>query len=281
MRDRDVRAAMLRRLGVEHAGESDLRIIEEMDVWSGAVRIDIAVVNGELAGYELKSDRDTLERLPMQADIYSRVFDRVTLVVGIRHAKKATPIIPRWWGITVAAVNADGLLLSTIRQAKLNPNLEPLLIAELLSKDEAISSLDRFGLAKGWRNKSALLVRQRLATALPICLLREQVRECLKTRGRELGQHLSGDFKMAIDAVTNPNGQVAGGGSNGNLIYPNITPTERQCATACIRDDALRMPSELSVHLYRSRASRSNAAAYQKLGLKRVAGGDCEPPSDT
>ena len=65
MRDRDVRGAMLQLLGAEHAGEKDTFILQELDVWSGAVRIDIAVINGELTGFELKSDRDTLERLPV------------------------------------------------------------------------------------------------------------------------------------------------------------------------------------------------------------------------
>jgi hypothetical protein len=68
-----------------------------MGIWSGSVRIDVAVINGELTGYELKSDRDTLERLPLQAELYSRVFDRLILVVGKRHAKKAIEHIPEWW----------------------------------------------------------------------------------------------------------------------------------------------------------------------------------------
>jgi hypothetical protein len=49
-----------------------------------------------LWGYELKSERDTLERLPLQARIYSRVFDRVTLVTGLRHAGAAEDRIPGW-----------------------------------------------------------------------------------------------------------------------------------------------------------------------------------------
>jgi hypothetical protein len=60
MRDRDVRAALLRRLSSDYADDADTRIVEEMGVWSGSVRIDVAVINGELSGYELKSDRDTL-----------------------------------------------------------------------------------------------------------------------------------------------------------------------------------------------------------------------------
>ena len=60
-----------------------------MGVWSGTVRIDVAVLNGEMCGYEIKSDRDTLERLPFQIEIYSKEFDKLTLVVGRRHEKSS------------------------------------------------------------------------------------------------------------------------------------------------------------------------------------------------
>src|SRR6266851_6542601 len=102
MRDQDVRQALRDKLQDQYAYDPDTRIVEEMGVWSGSVRIDVAVINGELTGYELKSDRDTLERLPVQADLYSRVFDRLTLVVARRHAQKARDCIPKWWGIVVA-----------------------------------------------------------------------------------------------------------------------------------------------------------------------------------
>jgi hypothetical protein len=80
MRDRDVRAAVLRKLAAVYGNDANTRIVQEMGVCSGSVRIDIAVINSELWGYELKSERDTLERLPSQAKLYNRVFDRVTLV---------------------------------------------------------------------------------------------------------------------------------------------------------------------------------------------------------
>ena len=103
MRDRDVRAAVRQDLDARHGGDTETRIVEEMGIWSGTVRIDIAVINGELWGYELKSERDTLERLPAQAKLYSRVFDRVTLVVGTRHVGAAEDAVPPWWGLTIAS----------------------------------------------------------------------------------------------------------------------------------------------------------------------------------
>ena len=48
MRDRDVRAAVRQDLDARHGGDTETRIVEEMGIWSGTVRIDIAVINGEL-----------------------------------------------------------------------------------------------------------------------------------------------------------------------------------------------------------------------------------------
>lgn len=118
MRDRDVRVAVRDWLGVLHAGDADTRIVEEMGVWSGTVRIDMAVINGEITGIELKSDCDTLDRLPFQAQVYSKVFDRIIIVVGEKHAEKAFDSVPSWWGFTTAKVVLGQVKLSTRRRPK-------------------------------------------------------------------------------------------------------------------------------------------------------------------
>ena len=60
--DKIIRAALKGELERLHAGDDKLRIVEEFGIEHGAIRIDIAVVNGLLHGYEIKSDRDTLLR---------------------------------------------------------------------------------------------------------------------------------------------------------------------------------------------------------------------------
>jgi hypothetical protein len=153
-----------------------------MGVWSASVRIDIAVINGELSGFELKSDRDTLERLPLQAELYSRVFDRVDLVVGRRLAETAIRSVPEWWGISIAKQKGETIEFEDRRCGKLNPTPDPYLIAQLLWKDEALKVLDQFDLAAGWRSKRIKLIHQRLAAELPITDLKERVRIALKRR---------------------------------------------------------------------------------------------------
>jgi hypothetical protein len=186
MRDSDVRRAVKTWLSANYADDDDTRIVEEMGVWSGTVRIDIAVINGSLIGYELKSDRDTLERLPRQVALYGRVFDFLHLVVGKRHAEKAEKHLPEWWGIKIAVASGDEVELICHRAPASNPSPDPYLIAELLSKEEAVGVLEALGMDKGWRSKRIRLIHERLAWELPLDELRHQVRDVLKKRPRSL-----------------------------------------------------------------------------------------------
>ena len=68
MRDIDVRTVLAAEVARRYKGDADTLIIHELGVCSGDARIDLAVVNGKLHGYEIKSDADTLKRLPAQAE---------------------------------------------------------------------------------------------------------------------------------------------------------------------------------------------------------------------
>lgn len=204
MRDKDVRAAVRARLSTIYANDPDTRIVEEMGIWSGTVRIDVAVINGELAGYELKSDRDTLLRLPYQADLYSRVFDRVTLVAGSRHIEKAASKVPDWWGLLEATEKEGVVDLLERRSASPNPGIDPYLVAQLLWKQEAISVLEAFGLARGWRSKSVKAIHLRLAEVIPFLELACQVRATLRARTEWLRQDRADEFNMPIHSDLHP-----------------------------------------------------------------------------
>lgn len=189
MRDSDVRHAVKDWLRAEYAHDPDSYIVEEMGVWSGTVRIDIAIINGALSGYELKSDRDTLERLPHQRDLYGRVFDYLYLIVGKRHAAAAEKLLPSWWGIKIAIADGAAVGLVSYREPTSNPALDPYLIAELLSKDEAVGVMENLGIVRGWRSKKIRLLHERLARELPLDELRSQVRTVLKGRSRAIMVH--------------------------------------------------------------------------------------------
>ncbi|MCJ2042920.1 sce7726 family protein [Methylobacterium sp. J-059] len=205
MNDRDVRAAVLNWLDEVHAGQNNTLIVQEMGIWSGSVRVDVAVINGELQGFELKSARDTLERLPFQADLYSQVFDRVTLVVAEKHAEKASRIVPEWWGLSIAT-NSGGtpVMLSLGREAVRNPDLKPIQIARLLWRPEALALLDRHGLSKGFRSKPGDILAGRLAAELPLDILRDEVRAVLKARSGWLRKVVADDRGMPVERDADP-----------------------------------------------------------------------------
>lgn len=191
MRDVDVRIAVRKLLASEHLGDLDTRIVEEMGIWNGAVRVDLAVINGEMAGYEIKSAKDTLSRLPTQAALYNAVFDRVHLVAAERHVAPAIEGIPHWWGILVAVPADDGVHLECVRRSGVNDDIQPIQIARLLWRDEALDVLERYQAARGVRSATREKVASRLADTLRIDELQLEVRTCLKRRETWLGQPVS------------------------------------------------------------------------------------------
>ena len=155
-------------------------IFEELGVRHGTARIDIAVINGILHGYEIKSDRDTLERLPQQMNEFNDVFDKLTLVVGKRHLYDAINIVPDWWGIIVAKIDANHeIFFQTIREAEDNKDQVGVSIARLLWKEEALQILEEQNKAKGVRSKPREFIYQRLANVLDAETLKEKVRYAL------------------------------------------------------------------------------------------------------
>jgi hypothetical protein len=182
--DKLLRAALKEELRDAHKQEPQARIIEELGITHGAARVDIAVVNGSIHGYELKSDLDTLHRLPEQMRIYNSVLDQVTLVVGKNHLFEAINAVPEWWGITVAKVidSSGAISFCSIRKADENPEKNSVDIASLLWRDEALQILEEIGHSRGIRSKPRRVLYERLATLLDQPTLRAKVRERLSLR---------------------------------------------------------------------------------------------------
>lgn len=178
--DAAIREALKKELARKHASDRELRIIEEFGVRHGVARIDIAVVNGVLHGYEIKSDLDTLERLPEQMHEYNSVFDQVTLVVGKKHIYHAINVVPEWWGITIAKVNTDNsVVFNHIRDAQDNKERENVSIARLLWREEALQMLEEQNEAVGYRSKPRSFIYEKLANVLDQDTLRKEVRKIL------------------------------------------------------------------------------------------------------
>lgn len=183
MRDAEIRTALHAFLRREHREQPDTRFVDELGL-CGIVRVDVAVINGTFAGFELKSDHDTLRRLPAQVETYSKVLDLATLVVGERFATTAAcrAIVPEWWGVIVARPSAGGVELEELRTARWNEQVEASHLVQLLWREEALGELAARGLDGGVRTKPRRVIFQRLAHEVPVGELRDCVRAKLKTR---------------------------------------------------------------------------------------------------
>ncbi len=180
--DAVIRIALKNKLQIYHAQDEKVRIIEELSISHGAARIDIAVINGLMHGYEIKSDLDTLQRLPEQIEIFNAVFDKMTLVVGKNHLFEAINMIPDWWGIVIAKNSNSQVSFNRIRDEELNREQDSLSLARLLWREEALGILKGMGMAKGLYSKPRDLIYEKLAAVLDCQVLGEKVRETIFVR---------------------------------------------------------------------------------------------------
>lgn len=140
--EREIAAVLVPRLEHENRA-TDTLIACQRDICWREGRVDVLVVNGALAGFEIKSGRDSLARLPRQVDLYSRVLDYATLVCDARHVAAVEELLPAWWGLRQVA-NVDGEIdIVELRPALSNPWVLPHDLARLLSYDELYDELVR------------------------------------------------------------------------------------------------------------------------------------------
>ena len=183
MRDADIRKALRARLETLHRRVRGTRIFDELGICEGRVRADMAVVNDCLHGFEIKSDQDTLGRLDEQQRLYSKVFDRVTIVAHGAHMARAVDRVPPWWGVTQAiGIGKTLVTFMERRPAEDNPGRDPDALVQLLWRDEVIAILRRRGIDRGVRTKPRQYAWDRAASSIPLPELATEVRAALKRR---------------------------------------------------------------------------------------------------
>ena len=156
-------------------------MVEELGLCRGLVRVDLAVVNGLLHGFEIKSDRDHLRRLSTQVEIYGRVLERATLVVGPRHLFDAAAMVPEWWGV-LRYEGTESLRFRVVRRGRKNPARDPRSLVELLWLDEALAVLVARGMARGARRKPRSIVWDKICEHLGADEIAAMVCDALRSR---------------------------------------------------------------------------------------------------
>lgn len=181
--DADIRPALREKIRRDYVNKDSV-LIEELGLCRGQVRVDMALVNGFFQGYEIKSDRDSLKRLDVQAEIYSKLFDRMTIVAGERHLNGVLKYLPPWWGIMQVVQGTRGVRFMSHRKGRRNPSRDSRTLVELLWLDDAITLLEQRDSARGLRGKPRRVVWDKVCECYTLDEIAENVRVRLKARAR-------------------------------------------------------------------------------------------------
>jgi hypothetical protein len=156
--------------------------LDELWVPRSNERADMAVIGRSMDGFEIKTERDTLKRLPRQIVAYGRLFDRCTAVVAEGHWRRAEEILPEWWGLTTTHVNG-AVTFTTVRKARANPSVDPEILVRLLWREEVVHALLALGIEPDRKASRGSLWSELLQSA-SLRQLRSAVRNALVQRDR-------------------------------------------------------------------------------------------------
>jgi hypothetical protein len=181
MRDYDIRKLLKKTKLSTFMNDPHSKVVEELGINSAGARIDIAVINGSFHGFEIKSERDTLQRLPYQLEAYTKVFDYVSVVTETKHVDGILDILPDWVGVYLCSGKSRQATITEYRAPIQNISLDGFYLAKLLWREELLSILSERKIyhLKKYRN---WILCEILAKELEIKELSEIVRVKLKQR---------------------------------------------------------------------------------------------------
>lgn len=145
-------------------------------------RADLALANGRLVGFEIKSGADTLKRWPSQCQAYFNVFDEVWLCTHGRHLEKALTMTPKKAGV-ILVDDLGGVAM--LRPAQRNQSLCSYDLSGLLWRDE----LDELCALHGIQNRikeTKAHIRAKVSRQVALDDIRSFVLDRLKLRKRNL-----------------------------------------------------------------------------------------------
>ncbi|QWA30471.1 sce7726 family protein [Pseudomonas sp. RC3H12] len=141
-------------------------------------RADLALANGRLVAFEIKSGADNLKRWPGQCEAYFNVFDEIWLCTHGRHLEKALAVTPKSVGILLAD-DLGGMAL--LRQAMPNKRINSFDLSGLLWRDE-LEELCRINDVEFKSRETKSDLREKVSRAVSREDLRDYVLARLKVR---------------------------------------------------------------------------------------------------
>lgn len=164
---------------------TNAQIVDELVVCNGKNRVDVVVIDKILWGFEIKTSEDNLKRLKQQIEGYSKVFDKITLVIASKHLNSLEKVnIPENIGVMVFTEYKNGKLKSvkSIKKTKVNKNIVTTDLCHFLWRDEAYNILKRNNLNRGYSNSDVSEIRNTLIRSFKQTELKAMVTQTLKNR---------------------------------------------------------------------------------------------------
>jgi hypothetical protein len=144
--DADIRSALHAKRLRRAKSHPDTLVIDELGLAHARSRIDVAVINGCIHGYEIKSAKDNLDRFADQIGIYRQTLQKLTLVVAPKHVAGIMSLTPEWCGVIAAEQGPKGgISFHVLRNPATNPDIDPVMLAHLLWRDEVVELLCQAG----------------------------------------------------------------------------------------------------------------------------------------
>lgn len=180
LKDKDIREPLFDFLE-EKYGKT--RILEEKRM--GNSRADIVMVTpAALVGIEIKSDADTYARLVGQVQDYDRYYDCNFVVVGTSHAHHIKEHVPDHWGIITVEMEDGTPDFYVLRNASLNPYMEPKKKLSMLWRPE-LAHIQELNAMPKYAQKSKEFVIEKILQTVPEEILGPQICEELFERDYE------------------------------------------------------------------------------------------------
>ncbi|WOD11147.1 sce7726 family protein [Pseudomonas sp. NyZ704] len=110
----------------------------------GGNKADLVILNGTSKAYEIKSERDKLDRLAAQVVTYSQVFSSVEVLCAEKHLPDVLAVVPDFVGVSVLT---DRFQISNFRKSIEEPGrTQPASILDAMTRREAVMVLKRLGI---------------------------------------------------------------------------------------------------------------------------------------
>ena len=196
MREPQIKAALIDELFAEGRIDSDTVIVSEMPVAALPRRADLVVANGNLLGFEIKSDGDTTSRLRGQIEAYQASFEGIIIVTAARHLNEVIECAPEPVGVFVIERMEHGTPMATmvrkpcIRRMGIEAAIRQMRADELYKLARTFDAVptsvrDRFTLEQKVRELPSIAVRRAALQAIK-CRYRGPFEKFMKARERQV-----------------------------------------------------------------------------------------------